>query len=596
MLLIFLLRRKKKTQLHYVFLMAIGLIMIWNVVIIIQYYMKTNATALLITENLSYIGGVFVPVSLFFIGIIYAQTKIKFDWRYKLVLVIPAVTTVIIWTNQLHNLFYQHFELDKTAVITGPYFLVHTIYSYLLIAVGLGALLYFSIRNAGFFSKQALLIILGTLFPLVANVLYTFNLLQLTTFTTPITFSIAIFCYAIAIFRFNFLAVSPIAINTVVDRISDGFVVLNEDMNIINYNKSFIDVFKDIMEIKRKDNLIEVLRSNPQLGVDADQFERTIGIVKRHKKSVTMEKHIEVGNLNKYFTVEITPIHSNNSFFGTIVLLKDITQSKRDLITIRENQTIIMEQERLASLGQLIGGIAHNLKTPIMSIAGGIDELMDLVKEYDESIGDGTITDDDNHEIATEMMNWLEKIRPYCTYMSDIITAVKGQAVTFNVSSVSTFTLDELIKRIDILMKHELIRGHCEMINSISAEPLTELKGDVNSLVQVFDNIIANSIHAYEGANGIIEFTVSDKSGSLEFIIRDYAKGMNEETKGKLFKEMHTTKGKDGTGLGLYMSYSTIKGRFGGNMWFESELGKGTTIYISIPYARVYRSQEAVNA
>lgn len=577
--------------------MAIGLIMTWNIVIIIQYYLRLNSTALLITENLSYIGVVFVPVSLFFIGVIYAQTKINFNWRYKLILLVPLLTTIIIWTNQFHHLFYEHFELSKAAVITGPYFLVHTIYSYVLIAVGLGALLYFSIRNAGFFSKQALLIILGTMFPLVANVLYTFNLIKLNTFTTPITFSIAIFCYAIAILRFNFMAVSPIAMSTVTDRISDGFIVLNEDMNIIDYNKALIDVFKNIVEIKRKDHLIEVLRNNPQLNIDADQFERAVTIVRKHrKKSVIMEKHIEVGDFNKYFTVEITPIYSNNNYFGTIILLKDITQTKKDLMTIKENQTIIMEQERLASLGQLIGGIAHNLKTPIMSIAGGIDELMDLVNEYDESIGDSSITPDDNHEIATEMKNWLEKIRPYCSYMSDIITAVKGQAVTFNTSSVSTFTLDELIRRIDILMKHELIRGHCEMINVIAAELLTEIKGDVNSLVQVFDNIIANSIHAYDGANGVIEFNITDKAGALEFYIRDYAKGMNEETKSKLFKEMYTTKGKDGTGLGLYMSYSTIKGRFGGNMWFESEPGKGTTIYISIPYARVYRNQEAANA
>jgi len=605
-LLVFLLRRKRKTQLIYAFLMAIGLIMTWNIVIIIQSFYSTNPSALLITENLSYIGVVFVPVSLFFIGIIYAQTKIKYDWKYLLLLVIPILTTVLIWTNQFHHLFYINFEFDRSLVKTGLYFTIHSIYSYALILIGLGSLIFFSVRNAGFFSKQVILIIIGTIIPLAANFLYTLStagiapfdsLPWLNTFTTPITFSIAIFCYAIAIFRFNFLAVAPIAMNTVVDRISDSFLVFNDEMKVINYNKTFLDIFKGILDVKRNDNLIEVIRNNPQLNVNAERFERAINIVRKYRtRPMMMEKHIEIGNFNRYFTVEITAIYSKNNFFGTIVLLKDITQSKKDLITIRENQTIIMEQERLASLGQLIGGIAHNLKTPIMSIAGGIDELMDLVKEYDEALGDASVTPEDHHEIATEMMNWLEKIRPYCTYMSDIITAVKGQAVTFNASSVSTFTLDELIKRIDILMRHELIRGHCEMTNIINAQLLTELKGDVNSLVQVFDNIIANSIHAYEGANGIIEFMVNDKAGSLEFCIRDYAKGMNEETKSKLFKEMHTTKGKDGTGLGLYMSYSTIKGRFGGNMWFESEAGKGTTIYISIPYVRVYHNQEASNA
>ena len=58
---------------------------------------------------------------------------------------------------------------------------------------------------------------------------------------------------------------------------------------------------------------------------------------------------------------------------------------------------------------------------------------------------------------------------------------------------------------------------------------------------------------------------------------------MKEEVQNKLFKEMITTKGKNGTGLGLYMSYSTIKGKFNGDLKFESKEGKGTTFTITIP-------------
>ena len=64
-----------------------------------------------------------------------------------------------------------------------------------------------------------------------------------------------------------------------------------------------------------------------------------------------------------------------------------------DMQTIKNNQNILMERERLASLGQLIGGIAHNLKTPIMSIAGASEGLSDLIKVYDSSIFDIDLTD-----------------------------------------------------------------------------------------------------------------------------------------------------------------------------------------------------------
>ena len=109
-----------------------------------------------------------------------------------------------------------------------------------------------------------------------------------------------------------------------------------------------------------------------------------------------------------------------------------------DMKTIKDNQDSLMESERLASLGQLIGGIAHNLKTPIMSISGAAEGLTDLVKEYDLSIENPSVNFDDHHAIAKDMSVWIDKIKDYTEYMSDIITAVKGQAVTlFETENVS---------------------------------------------------------------------------------------------------------------------------------------------------------------
>ncbi|NCC76033.1 MAG: ATP-binding protein, partial [Clostridia bacterium] len=64
--------------------------------------------------------------------------------------------------------------------------------------------------------------------------------------------------------------------------------------------------------------------------------------------------------------------------------------------------------------------------------------------------------------------------------------------------------------------------------------------------------------------------------------------GIPTAVRDKLFREMVTTKGKLGTGLGLYMSHATIKGKFGGRMWFDSEPGKGTRFFIELPLARSY--------
>lgn len=250
-----------------------------------------------------------------------------------------------------------------------------------------------------------------------------------------------------------------------------------------------------------------------------------------------------------------------------------------------ERHSIDMERERLASLGQMIGGIAHNFKTPIMSISGGLEAISDLINEYDNSIGDDEVTSEDHHEIASEISDWVTKIKPYCSYMSDIMSAVKGQTTNLNDSSSQSFTVEELIKRVKILMSHELKKNKCDLNIDIKVNESAKIAGEINNLVQILNNLISNSIEAYDGEGGKVDLIISKKGNNLEIIEKDYGCGIPENIKEKLLKEMITTKGKNGTGLGLYMSYSTIKGKFQGSMSIESEKGKGTVITISIPFA-----------
>jgi Na+/phosphate symporter len=96
----------------------------------------------------------------------------------------------------------------------------------------------------------------------------------------------------------------------------------------------------------------------------------------------------------------------------------------------------------------MIGGIAHNLKTPIMSISGAIEGIRDLIKEYNLSIYNPQVNSEDHHAIAKDMSDWVEKIKNYLEYMSDVITAVKGQAVNFSEEEQYTFTIAELMKHV----------------------------------------------------------------------------------------------------------------------------------------------------
>ena len=363
---------------------------------------------------------------------------------------------------------------------------------------------------------------------------------------------------------------------------SVGCLVVNEDGTVTDFNDTFLKTFKLTDTAVRNINLIKLVSSTKLEIFDETFIKSILEKTKSTEETILVKREMKIKD--KYFNIEASGIFSKNSFLGTLILLKDVTQHVIDRNIIEDNQSMLMEKERLASLGQMIGGIAHNLKTPIMSIAGAAEGLTDLTKEYDISIGDPSVTNEDHHEIVKDMNSWIEKIKTHTSYMSDVITAVKGQAVAFAETSADSFTISELLTHIDVLMKHELKNALIELNTSVLVPSSLSIKGNINSLVQVINNIISNAIQAYNGkTNKNIDFIIKIKDNNLIFTVQDYGCGMPKKVQDKLFKEMITTKGKNGTGLGLFMSYSNIRAHFNGNMSFESTEGKGTRFDITIP-------------
>ena len=582
-LILYLRKAKNRNQLNKIFIYTLELLVLWSTGLVLQITLsKPLNIEPVYFDYIVYIGACFVPVSVFFMGLIFYKTKIKFKKKYLLLFVIPIISLIILWTNDYHHLFYEKYSTNIAETVYGKYMVVHNIYSYILLIIGIAYLLKFSIKNSGFFSKQSILIVLGISVPVVVNILGTFQIIPMSIYITPITFTITIICCAISIFKFQFLGVTPIALQKIVDRMSDGYIVIGDNNEIIDFNRTFIKTFNLTEENVRGKDFTEFLKENQNSKKNIQKIEKAIINAQKTNKTEAFEQQFE--KIKKYFRIEITKISSEGTSLGTLVLLKDITQHKQDMETIKNNQDILMERERLASLGQLIGGIAHNLKTPIMSIAGAAEGLEDLIKEYDESIDDPLVNSQDHHDIAKDMQSWIVKIRSHIEYMSDIITTVKGQAVALANEEDVSFSVGELVKRVNILMKHELKNAYIYLNVLMKTDENLSLSGDVNNLVQVVNNMISNSIQAYNGKqNQNIELEVNKKGNDVIFSVRDFAAGLPKEVQEKLFKEMVTTKGKNGTGLGLYMSYSNIKAHFGGDITYETEEGKGTTFNIIIP-------------
>lgn len=325
--LLLIAKRKPKKQIHYAVLITTSSVFLWNVAVLLYSTLSNIPWILAICERIYFLGAIFVSVSILFTGLIFAQTKIKFNWKHALLLVVPVLSIAVLLTNQSHNLFYTVFSLIPSEQVYGIYFTIHTIYSYLCIGVGSAYLVIFSIKNYGVFARQSLLLFIGIIISLIIDTISTFKIFDWPTAIENIAFAVSVSLFIFATIKFDFLNVIPIALQTVVDLISDSYVVINEEFEIIDYNKAFLGNFAGV---GRKIGIMTVIKRNFS-DFDTATFMRFLNEAIRKQEKVSFEMVRPVNESVVHYLVEITPIYIRGDHIGTIVLKKDITEHKMNL-------------------------------------------------------------------------------------------------------------------------------------------------------------------------------------------------------------------------------------------------------------------------
>lgn len=362
----------------------------------------------------------------------------------------------------------------------------------------------------------------------------------------------------------------------------EGSILYNEKM-----------VFDDAFDVPQKSELIYAYYNDERAPIDnSTKCFNTTHIVPdyfipKDRRFIYLVNPLFFGNEHLGFVCfEVV----NNDIINFEPIRGQISNSLKVSVMLLEREKMeigIKEAERLAYLGHLIGGISHNLMTPIMSISGACAGLEDLIDEYEESIEDSAVTPADHHEIVDEMREWINKLKEYNLFMSKSISTVKRQAIQLNSDSEDEFTLDDFVSTINFIKNHNVSIKKSRFNLRVDIEPNTKIKGGASNLTQVIINLLLNALQAYEeNESPIIDFHILRRDNSVMFIVKDYGKGIPEDVKSRLFKHMVTTKGRQGTGVSLLLSYSTIKGKYGGEMWFESKEGQGTTFCITIPVSK----------
>lgn len=291
-MIIFLVNVKKKNQLHKIFIILFSLLFMWFVGLLLQISLssKLNLEPIYF-EYFIYISACFLPVFILIMSLIFINTKINLNSKYLLLFVIPVISLLVLWTNDIHHLFYNYYSIHINETVFGPYFYIHTIYSYVCIAIGLISLIYYSIKNSGFFSKQSLLICMGSVISLLINIIATFGILDLSIYVTPISFAIEIFLISLSIFKFNFLSISPIALQRVVDSMSDGYIVVNDENIVTDFNQTFLELFSLKTSELRNININDLITKLSSNSEKRHTFLDAINKTKSDDTTIKIESH-----------------------------------------------------------------------------------------------------------------------------------------------------------------------------------------------------------------------------------------------------------------------------------------------------------------
>ena len=563
----------------------------WLVPLIIMRFADINNRELMfVLDCLMQPGGALSSPLYLCIAITFVEGYGKMQRWMKLLFIVPVMTILVSWTNPLHHLYYVEFSVIRSEIVFGPYILFSGLINYVFLISAIVYMIHFGLKNkTTLYWKQCTLFAISGLCPLIVSFAATFSGREFPITATPLAFMVTLVLNGITIFKLHILDINPIATQHILNAISDSYIVLNDTGLVVTYNRSFQERFAKEYGIEEGKPLSECVKIEDGAVKNAVySILAAVDSSRQGKTRVSYEQSVvfncEETAKKYYFVVDVSPLEINGQISGFVVLFKDITQLRDSMRRLQASQERMMEQERFAFLGQMISGLAHNLKTPIMSISGCISAAEALVEECEEGIEDGELTEEDYQEIYEEMKDWFSKVKESTAYMSDIITAIKGQAANISTDDKITFTNEEKIKRSTLLMRHELLNSGCSLNIICDKSEEIELQGDINNLVQVIDNLLSNSIFAQkQKGGGAIDIEISHDEEHLMIVVKDRGDGIPENVMGKLFKSMVTSKGALGTGLGLYISNAVIRGKFNGEMWGENREGGGSIFGIKIP-------------
>ena len=349
-----------------------------------------------------------------------------------------------------------------------------------------------------------------------------------------------------------------------VEKAGIGILIDDEEGNIVYANKKAAELHGYSLEEMKEQSFKSL--------VHPDEIER---VTKYHKDRIQGRKvpsSYEFRAIRKdggifHLEVDAAPNKKGEKIIGTRTFLKDITERKKAEEEGARLQARLMQSEKMAGLGTLTSGIAHEFNNLLQIMSGNV-QLAQRTKRPED---------------MAEALDIVADISDRTTKIIRDLLAFSRQETPGKEPCDVTGVIESVLS----LTEGQLRKNNIEVVRSY--EETSELRVNKGELQQVFLNMVTNARDAMVSSGGILKIDVRERDGNVDVRFRDTGEGIEERDLGRVFEPFYTTKGAvggstavSGTGLGLSVSYGIVK-RHGGDIEVESRKGEGTIFTVILP-------------
>ncbi|MBK9293251.1 MAG: PAS domain-containing protein [Oligoflexia bacterium] len=331
----------------------------------------------------------------------------------------------------------------------------------------------------------------------------------------------------------------------IVENISSGLITLSQDYRIILFNQA-------------AQRILGVNKSITGDNIDK-YFNGMSEIIRLNSFEARLEMRYETPKAEKLILgFSITPLKNNDELNGYILIFQDLTE-------IIRLESAMRRQDKLAAVGKLAAGIAHEIRNPLASISGSIELLKTTLD----------IKSPEDKKLMEIMLREISRLNSLITEFLDFVRPDEKKMEVCDIDSILKEVL-EVVKLNQSLPQN--------IKQSVSLNSHSFIQGDKNKLKQVFLNLFINSYQAMQenSQGGVLQISSELKNSQVIVKIKDSGHGMSETTQRRLFEPFFTTK-KKGTGLGLATAHKILE-THDARIFVESHEGIGTEFTITFNY------------